>query len=146
MPIYLYLPVYTYCLYLPSIPVCAYLSIPTCLCLLVYTYLSIPTCLYLPVYTYLSIPTVYAYVCTYLSVPTYLYLPACAYLSIPTVYTYLYILLCLPVCNLGERSAQSKAPSDLINQLIVLIRIILYGRSLAVHSNSSRLGCLPRRP
>ena len=91
-------------------------------------------------------PTVYAYVCAYLSVPTYLCLPAYAYLSMPTVCAYLYVLLCLPVCNLGERLARSKAPSDLIDRLIVLIRIVLYGRSLAVHSNGGRLGCLPRRP
>jgi hypothetical protein len=30
-------------------------------------------------------------------------------------------------------------------QLIVLIQIILSGRSLAVYLNGSRLGCLPRR-
>jgi hypothetical protein len=164
--VYTYLSVPT-CLYLP---VCAYLSMPTCVCLLVYTYLCVLTCLYLPVCAYLSMPTVYTYVCAYLSVPICLYLPVytyclclpsvptvhayrlclsvpvCAYLSMPTVCTYLYVLLCLPVCNLGERSARSKAPPDSIDRLIVLIRMVLYGRSLAVHSNGGRLGCLPRRP
>ncbi|OCK94176.1 uncharacterized protein K441DRAFT_121979 [Cenococcum geophilum 1.58] len=76
-----------------------------------------PTCLYLPIYA------------------TCLYLP-----SVPTVCaSYLCYCLCLPVCNLGERSARSKAPPDLINRLIVLIRIVLYGRSLAVYSNGGRL-------
>ncbi|XTI89316.1 hypothetical protein V2W45_1401794 [Cenococcum geophilum] len=105
---------------------------------------------------YLSVPTV----CAYLSVPTYLcYLsmPTCLYLpSVPTVCaSYLCYCLCLPVCNLGERSARSKAPPDLIDRLIVLIRIVLYGRSLAVYSNGGRLvlatvlswlpfWCLPR--
>jgi hypothetical protein len=83
-----YLPVNTYCLCLCLyLPVCAYLSIPTYLCLSIYTYLPVPTYLCL-----LSMPTVYTYrLC--LSVPTCLCLP---------VYTY---YLCLPVCNLGERSA-----------------------------------------
>ena len=54
--------------------------------------------------------------------------------------------LYLPVCNLGERSAQLKALPDSIDRLIALIRMVLYGRSLAVHSNGGRLGCLPRRP
>jgi len=106
---------------------------------------------------YLSMPTIYAY---------YLYLPVCATClclpSMPTVYTYLSVLpvytyhlylpfvppvycLYLPVCNLGERSTQSKALPDSIDRLIVLIWIVLYGRSLAVHSNGGRLGCLPRR-
>ena len=138
--------------------VCAYLSVPTCLCLLVCAYLSMPTCLCLrlclPVCAYLSVPTYLCLpACAYLSMPTVCAyrpclpsVPVCAYLSMPTVYAYLYVLLCLPVYNLGERSAQSKAPSDLINWLIILIQIILYGCSLAVHSNSSCLGCLPRRP
>src|SRR5271156_4153653 len=121
-------------------------SVPTCLCLLICTYLLMPT-VYAYICAYLSVPTCLCLpVCAYLSVPTYLCLPACAYLSMPTVCAYLYVLLCLPVCNLGERSARSKAPSDSIDRLIVLIRIVLYGRSLAVHSNGGRLGCLPRRP
>ena len=100
---------------LPALSVCLsvynYLSIPTCLCLLVctycpylpiYTYLSVPTCLYLPIYAYLFIPTyLYLPVCTCLSMPTclgisvgptcratYLGLPVWACLSIPT-YVYL---------------------------------------------------------
>ena len=78
-------------------------------------------------------PTVYAYLCMPTSVPTCLYLP-----SVPPVYATVYAYL----CNLGERSARSKAPPDSIDRLIVLIRIVLYGRSLAVHSNGGRLGCL----
>jgi len=35
---------------------------------------------------------------------------------------------------------------DSIDRLIVLIWIVPYRRSLAVHSNGGRLGCLPRRP
>ena len=76
---------------------------------------SVPTCLYLPVCAYLSMLTVYAYrlclpVCAYLSMPT-----VCAYLSMPTVCACrLCYCLCLPVCNLGERSARSKAPPNLI--------------------------------
>ena len=96
IPTYLYLPIYTYRLYL--------LSIPTFLC-----YLSIPIYLYLPTYaSYLylpSIPTVY----TYLSV-----LLVYTYLSILTVYaSYLCYCLCLLIYNLGEKSAQSKALPDL---------------------------------
>ena len=100
--------------------ICAY-----CLCL------SVPVCacLCLPIYAYLSV------------------LPVYAYLSIPTVCaSCLCYCLYLPVCNLGERSARSKAPPDLINWLIILIWIVLYGRSLAVYSNGGRLGCLHRRP
>jgi len=96
IPTYLYLPIYTYRLYL--------LSIPTFLC-----YLSIPIYLYLPTYaSYLylpSIPTVY----TYLSI-----LPIYAYLSIPTIYaSCLCYYLYLPIYNLGERSARSKALPNL---------------------------------
>jgi len=81
--------------------VCAYHrclpSVPTCLC-----YLSMPTCLCLP-----SVPTI------------------CAYrLCLPSLPTCLCYCLCLPVCNLGERSARSKALPDLIDRLIVLIRLI----------------------
>jgi hypothetical protein len=54
--------------------------------------------------------------------------------------------LCLPVCNLGEGPARSKALPDSIDRLIILIQIVLYGRSLAVYLNGSRLGYLPRRP
>ena len=115
--------------------VCAYLSVPTCLCLPICAYLPVPTCLCL-----LSVPTVCAYR------PCLPSVPVCAYLSMPTVCAYLYMLLCLPVYNLGERSARSKAPPDSIDRLIVLIRMVLYGRLLAVHSNGGRLGCLPRRP
>ena len=75
-------------------------------------------------------------------------MPTCLYyLSIPTVYASCpCYCLCLPICNLGERSAQSKALPDLIDRLIVLIQIILYGCLLAVHSNSSCLGCFLKRP
>ena len=105
---------------------CLPACLPACLsvCLSVCLYLPMPTCLCL-----LSMPTVCAY---------RLCLPVCA--------SCLCYCLCLPVCNLGERSARSKAPPDSIDRLIVLIRIVLYGRSLAVHSNGGRLGCLPRRP
>ena len=136
---YLYLPIYLHrlpiciclpvCICLPAcllacLPVCLSACLPACLsaCLSVClsVYLSICTCLCLPVYAYLPVPTVCASCLCY-----------CLY---------------LPVCNLGERSARSKAPPDLIDRLIVLIRIVLYGRSLAVYSNGGRLGCLPRRP
>ena len=66
-------------------------------------------------------------VCAYLSV-----LPVYAYLSIPTICACLCYCLYLPVCNLGERSARLKALPNSIDRLIVLIRIILYGRSLVV--------------
>ena len=97
----------------------------------------------IPAYTYLFMPTIYAY----LSIPTYLYLPIYAYcLCLPIYTSCICYCLYLPVCNLGERSARSRAPPNAINRLIVLIRMVLYGRSLAVDSNGGRLGCLPRRP
>ena len=122
---------YVYCL---CLPVCAYLSIPTCLYLPICTYLSIPTCLCLPVYTYLSIPT-----CLYLPNCAYLSMPACLYLpSVPpvcaTVYTYLSVIW-------GKGRPDQRL---CLIQLIVLIRIVLYGRSLAVYLNGGRLGCFPR--
>ena len=107
--------------YLPvCLSACLSACLPACLSVCLSVYLSICTCLCLPIYAYLLMPTV----CT-----------SC-----------LCYCLCLPVCNLGERSARSKAPPDLIDRLIILIRIVLYGRSLAVYSNGGRLGCLPRRP
>jgi hypothetical protein len=89
----------------------------TCLCLPACAYLPVPTCLCL-----LSMPTVHAYCLCLPSVPAVcacLCLPVYAYLSIPTVCaSCLCYCLCLPVCNLGERSARSKAPPNLIDRLI----------------------------
>ena len=90
--------------------------LPACLpaCLSVCLYLPVPTCLCLPVYTYRL---------RYLSMPTCLYLP-----SVPsvcaTVYAYLSVIW-------------GKGRPD---RRLCLIRIVLYGRSLAVHSNGGRLG------
>ena len=81
--------------------------------------------LYLPVYTYCLCLPVYAY-CLYLpSVP-----PVC------TVYAYLSV-----IWGKGRPDRRLR-----LIWLFILIQTVLYGRSLAVHSNGGRLGCLPRRP
>jgi len=102
---------------------------PTCLCLPVGAYLSVPACPACP--TCLTVLPV----CAYLSVPTCLCLPV-----VPTC-------LCLPVCTCNSGRGRPDRRLCLIRlRLIVLTRIVLYGRSLAVRLNGGRLGCLPKRP
>ena len=76
--------------------------------------------------------------------------PACVYLSMPIVCIYLYLSSVPPVCATAYLSViWGKGRPDRrlrLIRLIVLIQIVLYGRSLAVHSNGGRLGYLPRRP
>jgi hypothetical protein len=82
----------------------------------------------------------------YISLRGQVYAYAYTYTQLSHNNAYQVSAVTLPVCNLGERSARLKAPPNSIDRLIVLIQTVLYGRSLAVHSNGSRLGCLPRRP
>jgi hypothetical protein len=119
--------------YLPAcLPACLSVCLSICLSiclsvyLSVYLYLPMPTCLWL-----LSVPTVCAYCLCLPSVPT-----VCAYCLYLPVYAYLSVIW-----------AKGRPDRRLcLIRLIVLIQIVLYGRSLAVHSNGGRLGCLPRRP
>ena len=96
---------------------CLHACLPTCL----------SVCLCLPVYDCLCL----------LSVPTCLCLFVYTYrLCLLSVYAYLSVIW-------GKGRPDRRL---CLIRLIVLIRIVLYGRSLAVHLNGGRLGCLPRRP
>src|ERR1700733_12684180 len=71
-------------------------------------------------------------------------LPARAYLSVPACRA---TCLCLPsIAVIRGRGRPDQRLCLIRLRSIVLIRIVLYGRSLAVRLNGGRLGCLPRRP
>ena len=99
------------------LPTCLPTYLFTCLPTYLSTYLSIYLFiyLYLPTYTYLSIPTVYTYCLYLLSIPTYLPIIYTYYLYLLIYTTYLCYCLYLPIYNLGERLARSKALPNLIN-------------------------------